>query len=204
MEDLRLQDARILIVDDQEANILFLEGLLQEGGYSRWRSVRQPRAAAEACAEFRPDLILLDLIMPDLDGFGVLEQLRPWLAGQGYLPVLVLTADITAESKRRALAAGAKDFLAKPLDAVEVLLRVRNLLETRFLYRRLQERADERIREQATLLHQANDAILVCDLAGRVTFWSRGAEAVYGWPAGEAIDRDVAEVLSPARPRELE
>src|SRR5262249_39155900 len=57
------------------------------------------------------------------------------------------------------------------------------------------------IREQATLLHQANDAILVCDLAGRVTFWSRGAEAVYGWPAGEAIDRDVAEVLSPARPR---
>src|SRR5262249_21184809 len=153
----------------------FLEGLLQEGGYRHWQSVLDPRTTVQACTAFRPDLILLDLIMPDLDGFGVLEQLRPLLAEQVYLPVLVLTVDITAESKRRALAAGAMDFLAKPLDAIEVLLRVKNLLQTRFLYLQLQQRADERIREQAALIDQANDAILVYDLENRITFWNRGA-----------------------------
>lgn len=202
MNDLRLPDARILIIDDQEGNVLFLEGLLEQGGYRSWRSLREPRAAAAVCAEFRPDLVLLDLLMPDLDGFGVLEQLAPYLAAQVYLPVLILTVDITPESKRRALAAGARDFLAKPLDAVEVLLRVKNLLETRFLYLQLQERADERIREQAALIDQANDAILVCDLADRVTFWSRGAAALYGWTAADlAAPGALAALFPPAADR---
>jgi PAS domain S-box-containing protein len=195
MTDLNLQRARILIVDDQEANILFLEGLLHEGGYHCWRRVLDPRAAAEACAEFQPDLILLDLLMPNLDGFGVLAELQPFLAAQVYLPVLVLTVDLTPESKRRALAAGAKDLLTKPLDAIEVLLRVKNLLETRFLYRQLQTRADERIREQAALINQANDAILVCDLADRITFWNRGAEKLYGWTPADVQGRAVADLL---------
>jgi PAS domain S-box-containing protein len=203
MTDLKLQDARILIVDDQEANVLFLEGLLHEGGYTHWRGVLDPRTAAAVCAEFQPDLILLDLLMPQLDGFGVLAQLQPLLAAQAYLPVLVLTVDLTPESKRRALAAGAKDFLTKPLDAVEVLLRVKNLLETRFLYRQLQERADERIREQAALIDQASDAILVCDLADRITFWSRGAEKLYGWPAADVRGRAAADLLFKTRPAEL-
>ncbi len=204
MTDANPQDARILIVDDQEANVQLLEGLLQEGGYTTWRGVLDPRTAAAACAEFQPDLILLDLLMPGLDGFGVLDQLRPQLAAQDYLPVLVLTVDLSPESKRRALAAGAKDFLTKPLDAIEVLLRVRNLLETRFLYRRLRQRADERIREQAALIDQANDAILVSDLAGRITFWSRGAEKLYGWPAADVQGRLAADVLFKASPEELE
>jgi PAS domain S-box-containing protein len=203
MTDLSLPDARILIVDDQEANVLFLEGLLHEGGYRCWRSVLDPRAAAAACAEFQPDLILLDLHMPGLDGFGVLAELQPFIAAQAYLPVLVLTADLTPEARRRALAAGAKDFLTKPLDAVEALLRVMNLLETRFLYRRLQQRADERIREQAALIDQANDAILVCDLADRITFWSRGAEKLYGWSAADVQGRAAAELLFKAPPAEL-
>ena len=197
MTDLHLLDARILIIDDQEANVLFLEELLQQGGYRCWRSVHDPRAALAACTEFRPDLILLDLIMPELDGFGVLQQLRPYLVEQDVLPVLVLTVDINTESKRRALAAGAKDFLAKPLDAIEVLLRINNLLQTRLLYRRLQERADERIREQAALIDQANDAILVCDLTDRITLWNRGAERIYGWTAAEIIGRNAANTLFP-------
>ncbi len=200
MNDLTLQDARILIVDDQEGNVLFLEGLLRAGGYHGWRSLLEPRDAAAVCAEFRPDLILLDLLMPGLDGFGVLEQIAPYLAEQVYLPVLVLTVDITPEAKRRALAAGARDFLAKPLDAVEVLLRVKNLLETRFLYLQLQQRADERIREQAALIDQANDAILVCDLADRITFWNRGAETLYGWSAADVITGGtLAALFPPAR-----
>src|SRR5262245_53457912 len=202
MNDLDLREARILIVDDHEANILFLEDLLQEGGYRHWNSVRDPRQAAAVCAGYRPDLILLDLLMPDLDGFGVLEQLKPFLAEQVYLPVLVLTVDLTSESKRRALAAGAHDFLAKPLDAIEVLLRVKNLLRTRFLYRQLQQRADERIREQAALIDQANDAILVCDLANRITFWSRGAEKLYGWTAADVQGRTAAELLFQTCPAE--
>jgi two-component system, cell cycle sensor histidine kinase and response regulator CckA len=203
MTDLKLQDARILIVDDQEPNIQLLEDLLHQGGYTCWRSVRDPRTAAAACAEFRPDLILLDLLMPRLDGFGVLDQLRPLLEAEAYLPVLVLTVDLTAESKRRALAAGAKDFLAKPLDAIEVLLRVKNLLETRFLYRQLQQRADERIREQAALIDQANDAILVCDLDDRITFWNHGAEKLYGWTAAEVQGRPAADLLFKTRPADL-
>jgi PAS domain S-box-containing protein len=203
MKDLQLQNARILIVDDQEANILFLEALLHEGSYRHWHSVRDPRAALAACTAFQPDLILLDLIMPGLDGFGVLEQLAPILAEQVYLPVLILTIDITPESRRRALAAGAKDFLAKPLDAIEVLLRVKNLLETRFLYLDLQRSADLRIREQASLIDQANDAFLVCDLNDRILFWNRGAEGIYGWPAAEILGRNAVEVLFSGCSREL-
>jgi PAS domain S-box-containing protein len=102
------------------------------------------------------------------------------------------------------LAAGAKDFLAKPLDAIEVLLRVKNLLETRFLYRQLQQRADERIREQAALIDQANDAILVCDRADCITFWSRGAEKLYGWTSADVSGRRAAELLFKTAPPELE
>jgi PAS domain S-box-containing protein len=204
LTDLNLQNARILIVDDKEGNIQFLEGLLQEGGYRFWRGVLDPRAAATACIEYQPDLILLDLIMPHLDGFGVLDQLQPYLTSHAYLPVLVLTIDLTPESRRRALTAGAKDFLTKPLDAIEVLLRVKNLLETRFLYRQLQQRADERIREQAALIDQANDAILVCDLSDHVTFWNLGAEKLYGWSAADAQGRVAAELLFKSPSRELE
>lgn len=204
MTNLSVREARILIVDDQEANVLLLEGLLAEGGYRSWRSVLDPRTAVAVCAEYGPDLILLDLVMPHLDGFGVLEQLRPWLASQSYLPILVLTVDITTESRRRALAAGAKDFLAKPLDATEVLLRVKNLLETRFLYRRLEQRADQRIREQAALIDEANDAILVCDLGDRITFWNRGAEKLYGWTAAEVAGKTFARLLCASSSEELE
>lgn len=87
--------------------------------------------------EYNPDLVLLDLHMPPPDGFAILRSLAPRLTGAGYLPVLVLTGDGSSESKRGALSTGARDFLFKPFDGTEVLLRIRNLLETRFLYQKI-------------------------------------------------------------------
>jgi putative two-component system response regulator len=129
--------ARILIVDDQAANIRLLERLLTSAGYNRIHSTTLPGEAASLVDHLSPDLILLDLHMPGLDGFGVLDALRPRLAEERYLPVLVVTADMNADVRQRALGAGAKDFLNKPFDAVEALLRIRHLLTTRFLYLQL-------------------------------------------------------------------
>ncbi len=133
------RNARILIVDDEEANVRLLETMLQRvGGYTNLKSTTNSPEAFSLYAAFEPDLILLDLHMPDLDGFAVMDRLKSLLPATTYLPVLVITADITAEAKQRALMAGAKDFLVKPFDQTEVLLRIKNLLETRFLHVQLQ------------------------------------------------------------------
>jgi putative nucleotidyltransferase with HDIG domain len=129
------KNARILIVDDQEANVRLLEGILKRAaGYHALRSTTDSREVLSLFAEFQPDLILLDLHMPHLDGFAVMEELKELVPPGAFLPILVLTADVTPEAKQRALAGGAKDFLAKPFDPIEVLLRIKNLLETRFLH----------------------------------------------------------------------
>jgi EAL domain-containing protein (putative c-di-GMP-specific phosphodiesterase class I)/CheY-like chemotaxis protein len=129
--------ASIYLADDEPANRLLLEQILARGGFSRVRSFADGRALLEACARDEPDLILLDLRMPKLDGFAVLEELRGRSHPERYLPIIVLTADATGEARKQALSAGATDFLTKPFDRDEVLLRSRNLLETRFLYRAL-------------------------------------------------------------------
>jgi response regulator RpfG family c-di-GMP phosphodiesterase len=138
MIDKSLKNANILIVDDQESNIDLLTGFLTKKGYDNLRSTMDPRQTAEIFSEFKPDLILLDLMMPQLNGFQVMEQLRPLIPPEVFLPILVLTADITSEVKRRALANGATDFLTKPLDITEVDLRIKNLLEARSLHLQLQ------------------------------------------------------------------
>ncbi|MBI1790297.1 MAG: response regulator [Acidobacteria bacterium] len=142
-----LEKAKVLIVDDQEANIRLLERLLGLGGYVHLISTTEPREALRLFSHHHPDLILLDLIMPHLDGFAVMEQLAPLIPGDAYLPILVLTADITSEARQRALSMGAKDFVTKPIDAIEVLLRINNLLETRFLYLELESRVRQRTEE---------------------------------------------------------
>ena len=127
-------NARILIVDDQESNVTLLEQMLREAGYTQIASTMHP---AEVCALHRKnryDLILLDLQMPGMDGFQVMEGLKTNEA-DGYLPVLVITAQ--PGHKLRALQAGAKDFISKPFDLVEVKARVHNLLEVRLLYKKL-------------------------------------------------------------------
>lgn len=127
---------KILIIDDGPANVALLEYILDEGGYTRVQSITDSRESLEVCHAFGPDLVLLDLMMPYVDGFAVLESLRS-LPNAIFLPVIVLTADVNEETKRRALGAGATDFLLKPFDHLEVLLRIANLLETRRLYQQL-------------------------------------------------------------------
>ncbi|MEO8293898.1 MAG: HD domain-containing phosphohydrolase [Gemmatimonadota bacterium] len=131
--------ARILIVDDEQGNVDVLTRMLQAAGYSNVRGTTNSTEARPLVQEFDPDLILLDLSMPIMDGFAVLEQLSPLMPDDTYLPILILTGDMRFEARQRALSSGAKDFILKPFDMTEVLLRIENLLETRFLYLLLQE-----------------------------------------------------------------
>ena len=130
--------ARVLIVDDQPANLRLLEDLFIGEGLTQVVGTTDARTALGLFNAFDPDLIVLDLMMPELDGYAVLEQLKRRGDPYDFRPVLVITADATPEAKRRALALGAKDFLTKPFDTLEAMLRVWNLLETRVLYKRLQ------------------------------------------------------------------
>ncbi len=146
-----IKNARILIVDDQEANVLYLETILRKSGYKTFHSIRDSRQVLPLFEENRPDLILLDLMMPHLDGFEVMEQLKPLIAQNSYLPILVLTADISPETRRRALSSGAQDFLIKPFDPTEAVLRIHNLLSAWFLHVLPQQQnviLEERVRER--------------------------------------------------------
>jgi putative two-component system response regulator len=132
-----LLGARILAVDDQSTNLELLALILRGAGYSDLRLITDPRAAVAEYRVYQPDLILLDLHMPHMDGMQVMADLAPFI-GSEYLPILVLTGDPSSEAKQSALSIGAKDFVTKPFGRGEVLLRIRNLLETRFLYKQLQ------------------------------------------------------------------
>lgn len=127
---------KILVIDDEPANVALLEDMLSEGGYTRVKSVTDSRLAMETCETFEPDLVLLDLMMPHVDGFTILESLRA-AARESFFPIIILTADANESTKLRALRAGATDFLLKPFDQLEVLLRMTNLLETRRLHLQL-------------------------------------------------------------------
>ena len=140
MLDSNLKNAKILIVDDHQPNIELLEGYLQMQGFKNIQSTTDPIKTVDLYKSFQPDLILLDLMMPRLSGYEVLELLKPLIPPDTYWPVLVLTADISPNAKQRALASGARDFLAKPFDFIEVFLRIRNLLETRYLYQQLEQK----------------------------------------------------------------
>jgi K+-sensing histidine kinase KdpD len=151
-------EARILVVDDEPPNVELLLRALLQAGYLNLEGITDPRRVSGLLTEFQPDLILLDLLMPQLDGFEVLKMINVAVPSATYLPVLVLTADMSAETKRRALAEGAKDFLTKPLDLDEVLLRIRNMLETRQLHvqlRKQNQELEERVRERTIELMRA-------------------------------------------------
>ena len=130
----------VLIIDDEPANVELLRQLLTNKGLGRVHTETDSRQVTHQLLELRPDLVLLDLHMPHLDGFEVLAEIRRFAAGS-YLPVLVLTADTTTAARNRALTEGAQDFLTKPIDAMEAVLRVANLLQTRELYTTLRRGA---------------------------------------------------------------
>jgi response regulator RpfG family c-di-GMP phosphodiesterase len=155
----RLQDAHVLLVDDQELNLRVLRQVLERSGLHDIAMTQDPRAVVDLVRERTPDLVFIDLHMPGLDGFGVMEALRPQLDAAGYLPILVLTADATDDARRQALENGARDFLTKPIDPIEVILRTRNLLETRMMYLELERRNENlelRVRERTAEVEAAN------------------------------------------------
>ena len=130
-------DATVLIVDDHPPNLTLLQRILTKAGVSRVHVTTDPRAVVDLCEGLQPDLVLLDLHMPGMDGVAVMEAIRRVTAEDEFVPVVVLTADSTQEARERVLGAGASDFLTKPIDRTEVVLRARNLLQTRILHGRL-------------------------------------------------------------------
>lgn len=142
MEPGAIETACIAIVDDLAADVRVLERILGAAGFTNLRTFTDPAAALRSFEAEEPDLVMLDLHMPDVDGFAVLAELTARRSGEGYLPVLILTADPNAALRERALATGASDFLTKPFDRTEVVLRCRNLVETRLLHRSLQARGE--------------------------------------------------------------
>jgi putative two-component system response regulator len=154
----RYPDACILIVDDEPPNVRVLKRVLAAAGYRRVTAITTPRDAIARFAEIEPDLLLLDLHMPEIDGVAVMERLRAELPASEYFPILMLTGDASPEACQRALAMGASDFIAKPFDLHEVLLRIRNLLETRSLHRQVAEhnhQLEQKVRERTAELHTA-------------------------------------------------
>ena len=154
MADDLLAQARVFVVDDHPSNVALLQAVLTRAGIRQIFTETDSRQVLGRLSDVDPDLIVLDLHMPHLDGFEVLAQIRQH-ATSDYLPVLVLTADSTAAASERALGAGAQDFVTKPFNNSEVVLRARNLLETRFLYTSLRgsivRQAGERLREERRL-----------------------------------------------------
>ena len=161
MQEDIFQFAKILIVDDEPANVLLLEQMLEEWGYYQVKSTTNPQQATPLCLDFSPHIILLDLMMPELNGFQVMEQLRAAIQDGMRPTILMLTADASTKTRHQALASGAHDFLNKPFDAVELSLRLTNLLEINFLHHRLhhqnqilEERVAERTRQLALSEHE--------------------------------------------------
>ncbi|HEU4628594.1 MAG TPA: EAL domain-containing protein [Gemmatimonadaceae bacterium] len=178
-----LLGARILIVDDEPANVRLLERVLQSAGFGALRSTTDAREVLGLVDEFQPDAILLDLHMPHMDGFLLLEALAASAPPDEYRPVLVLTADCTPEARHRALSGGAKDFVTKPFDRTEVLARTRNLLETRLLHRALQQANS--VLEQRIVYQALHDSLT--GLANRALFRQRVEHAAARAARGDRI-----------------
>lgn len=162
-----VKDAAILIVDDNQSNVDLLREILAHDGYTAVRGETDPRRVPALCEAQRFDLLLIDIRMPYMSGFDLMERINS-LYGDDYVPVLVLTAHTDQETRRRSLELGANDFLTKPFIAWELLHRVRNMLEIRKLYQRAAEQnrgLERRVSERTAELSAALDAARRADRA---------------------------------------
>lgn len=158
MDETILKASRILMLDDNVANTCLVTNVLHRLGYTTVDSVNDPRLVFEKIDSFAPDLLLLDLSMPEVSGFDVLQFLRKSSGAAARLPVIVITGDATAANKRRALASGATDLLAKPFDPSEANMRIRNVLERQLLHHQIEEQnrlLEQRVGERTQQLEHA-------------------------------------------------
>ncbi|MGA3171354.1 MAG: response regulator [Chthoniobacteraceae bacterium] len=157
-ESQAIHACKILIIDDEEPNVLLLERVLARAGFDNFLSTTDSNEAVSLFADFQPDLVLTDWLMPGVGGCAVIEQLRAMTATDDFLPIVVLTADITPQTKKRALIAGATDFLIKPFEQFEVLLRIRNVLKSRLSHLVIQGQnaaLEESVRQRTIQLERA-------------------------------------------------
>jgi PAS domain S-box-containing protein len=188
LEASEILNASILIVDDQDANVKLLEKMLQNAGYKNIASTRDPRTVCALHRERRYDLILLDLQMPEMDGFQVMEGLKEIETG-GYLPVLVITAQ--PGHKLRALKAGAKDFISKPFDLVEVQTRIHNMLEVRLLYRKLDDHnkvLEQTVLERTAELRESEARFKSFTELSSDWYWEQDAEGKFTMVSGPVFE----------------
>lgn len=156
---LDVRGARIYLLDDEMANVVLLQRMLQGAGYHNLQSATDSRQGMRECIENPPDLLMLDLMMPHLDGYAILETLRAAWGPDNSIPILVLTADASRSACRRALSLGASDFVNKPIDMMEMRLRARNLLSSRLLDQKLRAanaQLEERVTERTRDLERTN------------------------------------------------
>jgi CheY-like chemotaxis protein len=152
-----MKAARIFVVDDEPMNVDLFDTILREAGYTNIFMITDSRQAVSMFSSDDPDLVLLDLHMPHQDGYEVLQAMRYLVPAEAFLPILVLTADVTMESRRRALSAGATDFLSKPFDVVEMGLRIETMLRLRLLYRELRKEKsllEQRVKDRTRSLQR--------------------------------------------------
>lgn len=181
-------DAGILVVDDLEANVRLLEQMLSGAGYTRVSSTMNPHEVCALHRKNRYDLIVLDLAMPGMDGFQVLEGLKA-IETDSYVPVLVITAQ--PGHKLRALQAGAKDFVAKPFDLVEVKTRIHNLLEVRLLYREIENHnqlLEQTVRERTAELRASEERFQRLAELSSDWYWEQDAKGHFTKVSGSAIE----------------
>lgn len=162
MQKERFPNAKILIVDDDATSIRLLVKILSDAGYNNLKATRDPNAAAELYREIKPDLLVLDLHMPHMEGFKIMDQLSKNKEND-YLPILVISQERNRVIQFSALKAGAKDFLVKPYDSIEVLLRIRNFLEVRMLHQEARDQnkdLERRVAERTEQLYQSQIEIV--------------------------------------------
>jgi len=205
-----LQAARLLIVDNNVANSCLLSNILNRLGFRIIKSTTDSRETFALVESFQPDLILLDLNTPHLDGVAVMQRLTRTIPRDNFLPVLVLTSETSAETVSKALAAGASDYQARPFNTSELYMRVRNLLQIRFLHRQLQdqnETLEMKVAERTRELHETQQQIIAQErlrafgeMAGGIVHdFNNALMSVIGYSELLLQDQNLLEDLPTAR-----